>query len=85
MDLLGGAADLIRLLVEGGDLRDKPRALMLVSVLAALVPASLIALGIGMTEWRETPLAQFFGWRSPPVDDWATRARDIDKDGTPDF
>ena len=53
---------------------------------AALVPSSLIALGIGTTEWRETPLAQWFGVNARDPDaDWAARARDLDKDGMADF
>jgi hypothetical protein len=53
---------------------------------AVLVPSSLIAVGIGTTEWRETPLAQWFGVDpADPDADWADRARDLDKDGWADF
>lgn len=50
-----------------------------------LVPSSLVIGGIG-SNWRETPLATWFGV-SPhdPDEDWAIRARDTDKDGMPDF
>lgn len=53
---------------------------------SALIPSSLIAVGIGATTWRETPLALWFGVdpRDPNAD-WAERARDLDKDGTPDI
>ncbi|MGD9979937.1 MAG: hypothetical protein AB7H66_09100 [Hyphomonadaceae bacterium] len=59
-------------------------ALLLLS--SVLVPSSLIAVGIGTTTWRETPLAQWFGVDPrEPDGDWAQRARDLDKDGWADF
>ncbi|GAM99289.1 hypothetical protein U91I_02935 [alpha proteobacterium U9-1i] len=71
--------------LKGGALRDI-LATPLVATLAFLVPSSLIALGIGLTEWHETPLARWFGVRAPREDDnWTERARDLDKDGLPDF
>jgi hypothetical protein len=39
-----------------------------------------------LTDWRDTPLAAWFGVSPQDPDaDWALRARDIDKDGTPDI
>ena len=58
----------------------------LLSGAALLIPSSIIMLGIGLDDWSETPLARYFGF-GPPADEggWAERARDIDKDGAPDF
>jgi hypothetical protein len=79
----------IRIWLEGGswaEIKSSQGFIALVLLASALVPSSLIALGIGTTDWRETPLAQWFGVdpRDPNAD-WAERARDIDKDGMPDF
>ncbi|MBI1250005.1 MAG: hypothetical protein GC189_00850 [Alphaproteobacteria bacterium] len=58
----------------------------LAGLAAFLVPSSIIMLGIGLDHWRDTPLAQWFGFGGEaPDEDWAERARDIDKDGMPDF
>lgn len=89
MDVLAGLAELLRLWLEGasGDEIRSSRGFGVVMGLAAwLIPLTVIALGIGLTEWRETPLAVWLGF-SPrdPDSDWAVRARDIDKDGAPDF
>ncbi len=80
----------VRIWLEGGSWEEIQaaegfRILLLLS--AALVPSSLILLGIGgWTEWRDTPVARWFGI-SPvgPHENWAERARDLDKDGAPDF
>jgi hypothetical protein len=79
----------IRIWLEGGswaEVKASQGFIALVLLAAALVPSSLIALGIGMTSWRETPLAQWFGVdpRDPDAG-WAERARDLDKDGMADF
>lgn len=89
MQELAWLAEPIRIWIEGGtwaEIKAAQGFQMLVLLAAALVPSTLIALGIGMTEWRETPLAIWFGWGGRDEDeDWAERARDLDKDGAPDF
>lgn len=64
-----------------------PGFMMLVLLGAALIPSTIIAMGIGATEWRETPLAMWFGLGRPDPREhgWAERARDLDGDGRPDF
>jgi hypothetical protein len=88
MDLIA-IAEPIHILVRGGTLEQAAAtegALQVVVALAFLVPSTLIALGIGMTDWRETPLAQVLGFQ-PKADDssWMERAADLDGDGTPDI
>jgi hypothetical protein len=90
MQELAWLAEVIRIWAEGGtwaEIKAAPGFFMLVMLGAALVPASLILVGIGgLEEWRETPMARWFG--VSPVDpdaDWAERARDTDKDGVADF
>jgi hypothetical protein len=90
MQELAWLAEVIRIWAEGGtwaEIKAAPGFAMLVGLAAALVPSSLILVGIGgFEEWRDTPIARWFG--VSPVDpdaDWAERARDIDKDGQPDF
>jgi hypothetical protein len=79
----------IRIWLDGGtwaEIKSSQGFIALLLLFSALVPSSLIALGIGTTTWRETPLAQWFG--VDPIDpdaDWAERARDLDKDGMADF
>ena len=79
----------IRIWIEGGtwaEIQSARGFQMLVMLAAFLVPSTIIGLGFGMTEWRETPLALWFGVSpNDPDGDWAERARDLDKDGTPDF
>lgn len=79
----------IRIWLEGGtwaEIKSSQGFVALAVLSAVLVPSSLIALGIGTTEWRETPLAQWFGVDpADPNEGWAERARDLDKDGTSDF
>lgn len=79
----------IRIWLEGGSWMEIQAAhgfRMLVLLGAALVPSTIIALGIGLTEWRETPLALWLGLSGQAADeDWARRARDLDGDGAPDF
>ncbi len=69
------------------EIKAAPGFLMLLITATALVPGSLILMGIGgFEEWRNTPLARWWGVSERDPDaDWAERARDLDKDGTPDF
>jgi hypothetical protein len=73
--------------LESGDPRDllaSPAA----AALAFIIPSTIIALGIGVAEWRETPLAAWLGMShvgDDSEDNWTERARDLDKDGSPDF
>lgn len=90
MQELAWLAEIVRIWLEGGawaEIKAAPGFAPLVFLAAALVPSSLIAVGImGWTEWRETPLAMWFGFaRRDPNENWAENARDIDKDGLPDF
>lgn len=81
-------AETLRVWLEGGswaDISATQGFQHLVLLAALLVPSTVIALGIGATEWRETPLGVFFGAKPPVDDNWAERARDLDKDGSPDF
>ncbi len=56
------------------------------AALAFILPSTIIALLIGFTHLRETTLAAWIGmFRGEPEADWTERARDIDKDGAPDF
>ena len=89
MDFVSGVAELIRVWAEGGDwaaiqaTRGFP---ILLATACWLIPSTIIALGIGATEWRETPLAAWLGVRpDDPHEGWAENARDLDKDGLPDF
>jgi len=79
----------IRIWLEGGtwaEIKSSHGFMTLALLSAALIPSSLIAIGIGTTELRETPLASWFGVDPrDPDESWAARARDLDKDGTPDF
>lgn len=80
----------IRIWLDGGswaEVKAAPGFVATVLLGAALIPSTIIALGInGWDTWRETPLAAWFGVdpRDPDAD-WAESARDLDKDGTPDF
>ena len=90
MQELSWLAELIRIWAEGGtwaEIKAAPGFAMLVMLAAALVPSSLILVGIGgMEEWRATPMARWFGVSLVDPDaDWAERARDLDKDGQPDI
>ncbi|MBL8536488.1 MAG: hypothetical protein JNM59_03705 [Hyphomonadaceae bacterium] len=88
MQELSWIAETIRVWLEGGsfaDIKATEGFRMLVVLAATLVPSSLIALGIGHTQWHETPLGAWFGARPSADEGWAERARDLDKDGTPDF
>lgn len=90
MDELAALAELARIWLEGGSW-EKIQAAEGFRVLAfgaaALVPSSLILIGIGgLEEWRQTPLAMWFGARrDDPEASWSERARDLDGDGWPDF
>lgn len=79
---------MLRVWMEGGSWADiqATKGFHFVLIGAAwLVPTTVIALGIGMTEWHETPLGAWIGARRPADDNWAERARDLDKDGVADF
>lgn len=90
MEALTSIAELLRIWIDGGSWADIQAAhgfRILVGLAAWLIPSTIIMLGIGMTEWHETPLGIWLGARGPSPDEenWAERARDIDKDGMPDF
>jgi len=81
-------AEMVRVWLEGGawaDIQATRGFSTLVAMAAFLIPSTIIGLGIGRTEWHETPLGAWLGARNPPDDNWAERARDLDKDGLPDF
>ena len=87
MQELSWIAEIIRVWLEGGSWADikATQGFMYILVGAAwLVPSTVIALGIGMTDWHETPLGMWMGAR-PPDDSWVERARDLDGDGLSDF
>jgi hypothetical protein len=90
MQELAWLAEIVRIWLEGGtwaDIQAAPGFRGLVGLAAWLVPSSIILVGIsGWTNWRETPMAAWFGVaRRDPKENWAEHARDIDKDGLPDF
>ena len=90
MQELAWLAEIVRIWLEGGtwaDIQAAPGFRALVILAAWLAPSSIILVGIGgWTEWRETPFAAWFGFaRRDPNEDWAEKARDLDKDGMPDF
>lgn len=74
--------------LDGGSMKEIAATegfLMLALLGAVLAPSTLIAWGMGASDWRETPLAGYFGAGEDPDEGWAERARDRDKDGLPDF
>ena len=80
--------------MEGGDwskIQATEGWRVLVGVACWVAPTTIIALGIGVDSWRELPVAMFLGFGRKPDDgvngeaQWAQRARDLDKDGLPDF
>ncbi len=78
----------IQVLARGGGFAEatQTKGFLSLAILAALlIPCSIIAFGLGVDGWRETPLARYFGLGDDPDADWATRARDRDGDGTLDF
>ena len=80
----------IRVWLAGGSFADGVHTdgfLHLAALFAVAVPGTIIAMGIGMTEWHETPLGAWFGARAPDpnAETWVDRARDLDKDGMPDI
>lgn len=90
MQELAWLAEIVRIWLDGGtwtEIKAAPGFMALLLLAAVLVPSSLIAIGIsGWTGWRETPMAAWFGFAGrDPNEDWAEKARDIDKDGMPDF
>lgn len=88
----------IRTLLTGGSidaLMQKPGFVSTMMWCAIIVPGSAIALGVGLHDWNETPLGQWFG-AAPPAparsiaeidadlkkyETW----RDLDGDGRGDF
>lgn len=91
MDVVSGLAEMLRLWIEGAPweaIRASSGFHTFVVTMAALVGSSIVGLGIGLCDWRETPLANLLGVspHDPDADaNWAERARDLDKDGSPDF
>jgi hypothetical protein len=91
MQELAWLAEPIRIWLEGGswaDISSTTGFRVIIGLTALLVPGTVIAMGLGTTEWHETPLARYFGVREKlPGEDsmWTWRARDIDGDGTPDI
>ncbi len=89
MDLLLALIEPVRTIVHGGEwkgLLASEGFQHLLVAMAFAIPSSLIALGIGTTSWRETPVAAWLGINSrDPAEGWAERARDTDGDGRPDF
>lgn len=88
MDVLTWVAEVARVLLDGGSLSDLNAThgfQMLVLVGLFLGTSTLIALGIGSTEWHETPLGAWLGARPKSDESWTERARDLDNDGHPDF
>ena len=80
----------IRIWLEGGnwaEIKASEGFVALALLSAAIVPSTLIMIGIGgWSEWRQTPFAQWFGFAPEAPDaNWVERARDIDKDGAPDI
>jgi hypothetical protein len=80
----------LRVWLSGGSWADGVHTdgfMRLATLVAVAVPGTIIAFGIGMTEWHETPLGAWFGARAPDPDEpsWTDRARDLDKDGQPDI
>lgn len=80
----------LQIWLQGGtwaEIKTAPGFIMLILTAAALIPSTLILIGIGGTEeWRNSPLAQWWGVAPEDPDaGWAERARDLDKDGAPDF
>jgi hypothetical protein len=88
----------LRTLATGGDigaLFDKPGFVSTMIWLAAIVPMTVIALGIGVIEWGDTPLGRWFGAApSEPIRSLADidadlkkyeTWRDLDGDGRGDF
>ncbi len=81
----------IRIWLEGGtwaEISAAPGFRILMTLSALLVPPSIIAVGMGLSSWRETPLARWFGYAPEDPQEaalWTWRARDIDGDGTADI
>jgi hypothetical protein len=89
MQELAWIAEVIRIWIEGGSWAEIKAAhgfQTLVGLAAFLVPSTIIALGIGLMDWHETPMGMWLGARSnEDEENWVERARDLDKDGMPDF
>jgi hypothetical protein len=89
LDWLIIAIEPFHILFSGGTLQQAAAtngARWIAATLAFLIPSTLIGLGIGMTDWRETPLAQALGFRQKDEDrSWMDRAADLDGDRQPDM
>lgn len=87
MQELAWIAEMVRVWLDGGSWADIQATRGFEALLGAacwLIPPTIIALGIGQTEWHETPIGAWLG-AAPPPDDWVERACDLDEDGLPDF
>lgn len=87
MQELAWVAEVARVWLEGGtpaEVVATPGFGMLLALSAFVVTPSIILLGIGLTDWHETPMGRWFGAQAPD-DDWKYRAGDVDKDGLIDF
>jgi hypothetical protein len=89
VDALIAVIEPIHILATRGTLAqaaDTKGAMLIVGAAGFLIPSTVIGLAIGMTEWRETPLAQALGWRTRQGEmNWMDRAADLDGDGHPDI
>jgi hypothetical protein len=88
----------LRTIATGGSLEplfDKPGFVVTVLGLAAAVPATVIALGVGLHDWGATPLGRWLGAEAPvaprsigeidaDLKEYETW-RDLDGDGRADF
>jgi|CXWL01.1.fsa_nt_gi hypothetical protein len=77
----------LRIWLEGGTIAEivaTPGFGILLLLAAVVIVPSLILLGIGHTNWHDTPLGRWFGAKEPDQD-WKYRAGDVDKDGLIDF
>jgi hypothetical protein len=84
---VGWIAEVARVWLEGGSMAEigaTPGFKLLLLMAGFVVMPSLILLGIGTTEWHESPLGRWFGAKAPDGD-WKYRAGDLDKDGLIDF
>jgi hypothetical protein len=91
MQELAWLAEPLRLWMEGAswaEIGATPGFRMFIVAAAVLVPSSFIMLGLGLWDWRETPLAHWFGIEPEDPQEaslWTWRARDIDHDGAADI
>jgi hypothetical protein len=81
---LQALADMFRAFMEGRDVVATEGFRQICVAMTFIIPASVIGGLIAAGDWHETPLGQWLGLKAPD-DSWAVRARDLDKDGQPDF